>query len=190
MKIPYQQGSDTSRAAAESQTAKAPAKIDMIYRYLLSRGEFGATDDEIRIALGLLASTAGARRRDLEMMGGCVKSKIRRTTTNGGVAVVHVAIPGATLTKKRVGRPKKDKVHSEKVMTYLTPEYMTMLRKLAEVNERSVSEVIREAVAEHIKRARLEMVLRGVPWVTEEERRVAAAESAQSTRDNDPDWRY
>ena len=154
MKIPYQTGSDTSRAAAEMQKAKAPGTIERIYRYLLAQGEYGATDDEIKMALGLLASTAGARRRDLEMMGGCAKSKRRRVTTNGGLATVHVAIKGASLTKKKMGRPKKDKTYSEKVMTYLHPRTMTHLRKVAEVTDRSVSDLVREAVNQYVDQQR------------------------------------
>ncbi|QDP48314.1 MAG: hypothetical protein Unbinned4944contig1000_38 [Prokaryotic dsDNA virus sp.] len=152
MKIPYQVGSDTSRAAAESQKAKAPATIERIYRFLLACGQTGATDDEIKKGLGLLASTAGARRRDLEMMGGCMKSKRRRVTSNGGLATVHVAIPGATLNKKKMGRPKKDKTYSEKVMTYLDPKTFGYLRELSDMTDRSVSDLVREAVSQYVRR--------------------------------------
>ena len=150
MKIPYQVGSDTSRAAAEQQKDKAPATIERIYRYLMERGDYGATDDEIKRDLGLLASTAGARRRDLEMMGGCVKSKKRRSTMNGGIATVHIAIPGADLRTKKIGRPKKDKTYSEKVMTYLRPETMRDVRILADGSGTSVSELVRQAVQSYV----------------------------------------
>jgi hypothetical protein len=155
MLIPYQRGSDTSKAAAESQKGRAPAIIERIYRFLVGCGEGGATDDEIKIALGLLASTAGARRRDLETMGGCVKTKMRRTTMNGGIATVHVAIPGASLSKKRLpGRPRKDKTYSEKVMTYLRPDTLADIRIIAEGAGSSVSTVVREAVRVYVSHQR------------------------------------
>ena len=155
MKIPYQPGSDTSKAAADSQKAKAPATIDRIYRYLLGQGERGATDDEIKRSLGLLPSTAGARRRDLEMMGGCTKTKMRRNTMNGGTAVVHVAIPGATLSNKRLpGRPKKDKKHTEKLMTYLLPETLEDLKVISEKTGFSMAALVRMSVLEFIENNR------------------------------------
>ena len=69
---------------------------------------------------------------------------------NGGIATVHIAIPGADLRTKKIGRPKKDKTYSEKVMTYLRPETMRDVRIIAEGNATSVSELVRQAVQAYV----------------------------------------
>tara|TARA_Y100001973_G_scaffold71778_1_gene104696 strand:+ start:1089 stop:1619 length:531 start_codon:yes stop_codon:yes gene_type:complete len=154
MKIPYQQGSETSREAAEKQKTKAPTAIRKIYDFLLELGEDGATDDEIRTALGLLPSTAGARRRDLELMGGCRKTDRRRETSHGSSAVVYVAIEGATLERKKLGRPRKDKKYSEKITTYLTPEQLSELTVDADGAGLTVSDYVRRLIVRGAKTAR------------------------------------
>ena len=154
MKIPYQPGSETSRVAAERQKSKAPTAIRRIYDFLLELGEEGATDDEIRSGLGLLPSTAGARRRDLELMGGCKKTDRRRVTSHGSSAVVYVAIPGATLERKKLGRPRKDKKHSEKITTYLTPDQLADLTLDAEAAGLTVSDYVRRLIVRGAKTAR------------------------------------
>ena len=137
------------------QKAKAPGKIERIYRYMLERGDYGATDDEIKRDLKMLASTAGARRRDLETMGGCIKTRIRRQTMNGGTGTVHVAVPGATLTKKKIGRPKKDKTYSEKVMTYLRADTYEYVSNVSRATDSSVAAIVRTAVNEYVASRRL-----------------------------------
>ena len=176
MKIPYQLGSATSKMAAEAMKPKAPSAVRRIYRFLLARGKQGATDDEIRLALGMLPSTAGARRRDLELMGACIKTTHRRMTSNGHPAAVYEVIPGVDLANKKIGRPKKDKRYNKRVGAYLLPETMEDLVILAEVEGLPVAVVVRLA----IERTLDEKGLAGIA----KKRKMAQIESALRILDN------
>jgi len=63
--LPPHSGSETSRAAAEYIEPMAKSLKAQVYRYILKCGTDGATDHEIRDALGLKDNTARPRRRDL-----------------------------------------------------------------------------------------------------------------------------
>jgi len=152
MNIPYQKGSATSKAAAEAQKPRAPSKIQQIYQFMLERGDHGATDDEIRHGTRMIASTAGARRRDLECLGGCMKTDRRRLTSNGHEAAVYVAVPGVDLsTRKKKGRPRKDNRHTEKITTYLLPEMMKTMNEIADEKGVSASQLMRTAAMEYCR---------------------------------------
>ena len=180
MKIPFQIGSDTSEAAAEAQKGKAPSAIRRIYVFLLARGELGATDDEIRLALGMLPSTAGARRRDLELKGACFKTSHRRLTAHGHPAVVYQAVPGADLSTRKIGRPRKDKHHSKKVGAYLLPETYEDLEALAYQEGLPVAVVIRHAIENTIK----EKGMAGTSMRMKEERIDSAISALESIGNN------
>ena len=51
--LPFVKGSDTSRAAADSMRKHAPTLRQRVYDYIVSKGEHGATDDEIASELNL-----------------------------------------------------------------------------------------------------------------------------------------
>lgn len=90
---PYERGSDTSRAAAASMARISPALRARVEAFLVSRGRFGATDNEIEIALGMRHQTASARRRELVQLGHARDSLARRHTDSGRTACVWVIIP-------------------------------------------------------------------------------------------------
>jgi hypothetical protein len=87
--LPYVRGSDTSKAAAD---AKGNARNDeeRVLALLRHRGDEGATDDEIEVALGLIHQNASARRRGLVLQGFIKDSGKRRETRTGRDAVVWI----------------------------------------------------------------------------------------------------
>ena len=93
--LPFVKGSDTSRAAAEK-----------VYDYIVSRGDYGATDDEIAVSLELRHQTASPRRRGLVIMGAVYATEERRPTRSGQTATVWRAVPGLDVRKPQ-GRPPK-----------------------------------------------------------------------------------
>lgn len=163
-KIPYQIGSETSRLAAQGQRGKAKADIQRIYD-LLRDTPGGLTTDEIRIALGMLASTAGARRRDLEQMGGCKRTAERRRTSAGSQAFVYVHVEGADLDKKPVGRPRKDRKNNVKVSVYMTPQLHDALVAETMASGVDVSVYIRQLLDNDLQeRKRQQELHRQLEW--------------------------
>ncbi len=82
---------ETARAAAELLKARG-SKEARIYRFLLGRGDFGATDNEMQLALNLPANSQPTRRNQLVRQGLVKATDLRRTTARGRQAVVWVAI--------------------------------------------------------------------------------------------------
>lgn len=67
---PYAPNSPTSRAAAASVEGEhVRTQMQRVYDYIVSRGEYGATRQEIADALGLLWQSCGARVRRLVQKG-------------------------------------------------------------------------------------------------------------------------
>lgn len=90
---PHEQGSETSKAAAESIARASPALRARVEAYLASRGSAGATDNEIELALRMRHQTASARRRELVQLGHVRDSLARRPTDSGRTACVWAIIP-------------------------------------------------------------------------------------------------
>jgi hypothetical protein len=87
---PFESGSDTSRAAAQSMEEKALSDERRVYTYLAGRNLQGATDDELEVALDLIHQNASARRRTLQLGGFVVKTDQKRKTRHGRWAGVYV----------------------------------------------------------------------------------------------------
>ncbi len=172
--IPYQRGSATSKAAAEGQRSKVKRDIQRIYDLLLAQPDNrGMTTDEIRQALGMLASTAGARRRDLEQLGGCVKRQERRRTSAGSMAYVYSAVPGADLSgPKKVGRPKKRNKNDVKLTFYVTPWLEAALLEACQEQGTSLSVYVR-----NLLHSQMQERIKVIAWKAEMEQRRAMAEA-------------
>ena len=108
---PYVKGSDTSQAAAESMKPHTPTLRHRVYQYILSRGDYGATDAEIERATGLKHQTASARRHELQNRYGAVirhPSGKKRRTGSGRLAGVYIAVEGGD-----IDRPRRKKTNSQ-----------------------------------------------------------------------------
>ncbi len=90
-RAPYVPGSETSKAAADSQRGKLPAKRQRVLDEIRAAAWDGLTDDEIEHRTGYRHQTASARRRELVLAGLVFDSKRRRWTSSGRQATVWVA---------------------------------------------------------------------------------------------------
>lgn len=88
---PYVPGSNTSLAAAASQSGKAEVDEARVLDHIRACGPLGATDDEIEVALHLLHQTASARRRGLVLKDFVVDSGRVRLTRSKRFATVWIA---------------------------------------------------------------------------------------------------
>jgi hypothetical protein len=132
MGTPYAPGSDTSKAAADVAGQTASTVRASVFRFVDSQGEEGATDHEIRDALGLRIQTVVPRRGELRARGYLEDSGRRRLTDSGSKATVWIAVPPglrverareasalalARKVKKRVGALSAGKL--EQLLSYL-----------------------------------------------------------------------
>lgn len=150
--IPYVKGSATSKAAAESMVKHAPTARARIFQFILERGEYGATDDEIETALGMSHQTASARRYKLHREGALVRTDWKRPTRTGRQAFVYQAVEGFDIGAKQPGRPPKaarDR-RDVKVTAYLTKDQHAGLCWLAAEEGRTTSELMREAIGGYV----------------------------------------
>jgi len=97
---PFVATSETSREAASSVKETAGAIRSKVYRHFLAQGVFGATCDEVEVALELRHQTASARCRELVLQGLLEKRQdgtgkpVRRPTRSGRAAdVLFAATP-------------------------------------------------------------------------------------------------
>jgi len=88
---PCQAHSETSREAAESILESCNRLQKEVYEVILSRGEHGATDDEIQVALEMNPSTQRPRRIELDKKGLIRSTETKRKTRTGRKATVWVA---------------------------------------------------------------------------------------------------
>lgn len=91
---PPDNGTPTSRAAAEAARVTTPKQRAAVLRFLEERGQLGATDEEIQLALELRSQSEGPRRGELVKAGLVRDSGQRRPTTSGRAAVVWIACAG------------------------------------------------------------------------------------------------
>lgn len=89
--LPYQRGSDTSKAAAESMEEVAPAILTQVLLFIKRSGKHGANYDEIVVALNRDKPTISARCNELKRLGKIVDSGKRRMTRSGRPAAVYLA---------------------------------------------------------------------------------------------------
>lgn len=90
--LPAQADSPTSVEAAERATNRAPADRVQVIEFLQGRGDEGATDEEMQLALGMGPSTQRPRRIELTKAGKVSDSGTTRLTLSGRRAVVWVAV--------------------------------------------------------------------------------------------------
>lgn len=88
---PAQRHSETSVAAAEAIKPDANRLRAMVYEYIASRGQDGATDEEGQEALAMQGSTYRPRRVELQAAGRIRKLDATRPTRSGRQAAVWVA---------------------------------------------------------------------------------------------------
>jgi hypothetical protein len=89
---PYVRGSETSADAAVQIAESAKTLRAKVLRFILDRGEFGATDIEIQDVLKMNPSTQRPRRIELVGSGDVVDSGKSRLTPSGRKATVWVAV--------------------------------------------------------------------------------------------------
>ncbi len=81
----------TSDAAAESIAATAPRQRGRVLRFVIDRGEYGATADEVGRALDMQAQSVTPRILELRRAGWIVRTEQTRPTRSGRAAYVYVA---------------------------------------------------------------------------------------------------
>lgn len=84
-------GVDTSEAAAESLSAIAETLTERVYHYVASKGEEGATCDEVEIAMSLRHQTASSRLWDLEGKRLLRKTTDTRKARSGRMVRIYIA---------------------------------------------------------------------------------------------------
>lgn len=89
---PRQRHSDTSESAANAIRPKSATLREKVLGFLRTRGDAGATDEEIQDLLRMPASTQRPRRVELVAMGLAKESRTKRTTRSGRAASVWVAV--------------------------------------------------------------------------------------------------
>lgn len=87
---PFVAGSDTSEAAARSLKDRMTLRRK-VWEFIATKGQDGATDDEVEAALKMRHQTASARRRELVLQDAVRDSGQRRRTSSGRQATVWVA---------------------------------------------------------------------------------------------------
>lgn len=85
----YQAHSETSRAAAQDIQPTASTLRAKVLEFIADRGELGATDEEVQLALDMNPSTQRPRRVELAERG-LIEKRGQRPTRSGRQAVVWV----------------------------------------------------------------------------------------------------
>jgi hypothetical protein len=109
--IPFVVGSDTSEEAAHMKRSTKRSDEQQVLGLIGSRGDHGATDDEIEATLGMRHQNASARRNGLVQKGLVKDSGMQRKTRSGRNATVWVLGKGDPLIgakNNRVARPGDD----------------------------------------------------------------------------------
>lgn len=89
--LPPHNRTATSTAAAVAIEHDAPRLRNLVYGFIASRAERGATDQECQLALGLSSQTQGPRRVELVASEHVRDSGERRPTLSGRKAIVWIA---------------------------------------------------------------------------------------------------
>ena len=82
----------TSQSAREKLADSMPELRAKVFRYLLARGDEGATDEEMQLALEMNPSTQRPRRGELVAAGVVCDSGRRRELRSGNKGTVWVVI--------------------------------------------------------------------------------------------------
>lgn len=84
-------GTETSRAAAKAIKPTAGTLRAQVHQFIKSRGDMGATRNEIEVSLSMSGNTVRPRVRELIAAGLIVDTEETRTTPSGRSASVLVA---------------------------------------------------------------------------------------------------
>jgi hypothetical protein len=95
----FVRGSETSKAAAEAVDVHAGLMRNQVLAFIRARGDEGATDQEVSLALDMDSDTARARRCELRDSGLVRDNGRRRPTASGRRAVAWVASGQGTEVK-------------------------------------------------------------------------------------------
>ena len=88
--LPYAKGSETSRAAAVSMLGIAPGQRKRVKAFILGKGVYGATADEVQVEVGLSHQNGSARVSELAKDNEIHDSGRKRPTRTGRPAVVYI----------------------------------------------------------------------------------------------------
>lgn len=113
--LPFVVGSDTSKAAAQSQVDKVGGDEAVVLARVTLSGDFGVTDDELEVVLDMSHQTASARRNGLVRKGLVCDSGRRRLTRSKRMATVWVRGRGTPLEgapNARVARPSNEEIRA------------------------------------------------------------------------------
>jgi hypothetical protein len=83
-----------------AEAATGPKRRKDVYAFILSRGEEGATDDEVIQHLGIPHASMAGTRHDLEKLGAVLGTDRNRPTVSGNLAEVWIAKPGVRVDKR------------------------------------------------------------------------------------------
>lgn len=127
--LPFVQGSDTSKAAAKSVKSSAGVLRVQVLHFLEQQGLWGATDEEVQLALSMNPNTERPRRIELVVAGAVKDSGQRRSTTSGRKAAVWVSVPDALQDGQRVATKAKGETWKElrDIIKAYSPEDMVWL---------------------------------------------------------------
>lgn len=89
--VPHQKHSPTSKAAARSIKPKLPSLKAVVFSFVSKCGEYGCTDEQAQMALGMDPSTQRPRRVELVREGWVANSGRQRLTQSNRMATVWVA---------------------------------------------------------------------------------------------------
>jgi hypothetical protein len=82
---------DTRAAAGAAIELFKPNMLRQMFDFITDRGSYGATDEEIALALGMRESTARARRVELRDGGQVIDFLTRRKSRSGRLCIVWEA---------------------------------------------------------------------------------------------------
>jgi hypothetical protein len=88
---PATNGTPTSNEAAAQIEPAAGTLREQVLAFVRNCGRFGATDEEIQLALSMNPNTQRPRRQELEQLGLIVRTDRTRPTRSGRSAVVFLA---------------------------------------------------------------------------------------------------
>ena len=85
-------GTTTSKLAAETMKPFATSQEIRVFEFIKERDDYGATDEEQQLSLGMTGNSQRPRRRRLVERGLVADSKTTRKTSSGSDAIVWVAV--------------------------------------------------------------------------------------------------
>jgi hypothetical protein len=156
--LPHAKGSETSKAAAESQKGGgAQRDRERVLAAIIRAGIPGMTTDEVEVALRGRHQTISARVNGLHNDGLIVDSGGRRPTRSGRQAVVYIgaefAAPGFTAPESRRKTPKPSDEDLRDTLTLMRTFYRTVRDGTGTAPPESFVRVMRW-LASHVKEKR------------------------------------